>query len=73
MDIRGRFGGQTGRLTNEFPISSCYYSSIDGPKEKIGFFYADLFLNGADEQLMMMVLSIDPPCYATGELKPVGG
>lgn len=43
------------------------------PKEKIGFFYADLFLNGIDEQLMMTVLSVDPPCYAAGELKPVEG
>lgn len=43
MDIRDRFGGQTGRLTNEFPISSCYYSSIDGPKEKIVFFMLTCF------------------------------
>lgn len=43
MDIRECSGGQTGHLTNEFPISSCYYSSIDGLKEKIGFFLCWLF------------------------------
>lgn len=43
MDIRERFGGQTGRLRNEFPISSRYYSSIDGPKEKIVFFMLTCF------------------------------